>query len=163
MSTLQRIIDLITIQLTLTPTSFLKETCLQLRRYLRSLDGSTNTGGSPKCFTLPHVLWSCHMTKHKKMAQVGTWQQISILGGWNGRRRYNIAMTCGFGSSIDWCIEFVRTTSVRYGYCHQYCFMYCHFTKETKGNLVCHDRFMKFKMNRYHSKSDEIHVGLGVT
>ena len=25
---------------------------------------------------------------------------------------------------------------------------------------VCHDRFMKFKMNRYHSKSDEIHVGL---
>ena len=27
----------------------------------------------------------------------------------------------------------------------------------------CHDRFMKFKMNRYHSKSDEIHVGLGVT
>ena len=27
---------------------------------------------------------------------------------------------------------------------------------------VCHDRFMKFKMNRYHSKSDEIHVGLGV-
>ena len=45
----------------------------QLRRFLRSLDGSTNTGGSPKCFTLPHVLWSCHMTKHQRMAQVGTW------------------------------------------------------------------------------------------
>ena len=28
---------------------------------------------------------------------------------------------------------------------------------------VCQDRFMKFKMNRYHSKSDEIHVGLRVT
>ena len=35
--------------------------------------GSTNTGGSPKCFTLPHVLWSGHMTKHQRMAQVGTW------------------------------------------------------------------------------------------
>ena len=33
------------------PNSF-----LQLRRYLRSLDGSTNSGGLPKCFTLPHVL-----------------------------------------------------------------------------------------------------------
>ena len=32
-----------------------------------------------------------------------------------------------------------------------------------KKQKVCHDRFMKFKMNRYHSKSDEIHVGLGVT
>ena len=29
---------------------------LQLRRFLRSLDGFTNTGGSPKCFTLPHAL-----------------------------------------------------------------------------------------------------------
>ena len=28
---------------------------------------------------------------------------------------------------------------------------------------VCHDRFMNFKMNRYHSKSDEIHEGLGIT
>ena len=28
---------------------------------------------------------------------------------------------------------------------------------------VCHDRFMKLKMNRYHNKSNEIHVGLGVT
>ena len=41
---------------------------LQLRRFLRSLYGSTNTGGSPKCFTLPHALWSCHMTKHQRMA-----------------------------------------------------------------------------------------------
>ena len=32
-----------------------------------------------------------------------------------------------------------------------------------KKQEVCHDRFIKFKMNRYHSKSDEIHVGLGVT
>ena len=45
----------------------------QLRRFLHSLDGSSNTGGSPKCFTLPHVLWSGHMTKHQRMAQVGTW------------------------------------------------------------------------------------------
>ena len=35
--------------------------------------------------------------------------------------------------------------------------------QKNKSYHVCHDRFMKFKMNRYHSKSDEIHVGLGVT
>ena len=29
---------------------------LQLRRFLRSVDGSTNTGGSPTSFTRPHVL-----------------------------------------------------------------------------------------------------------
>ena len=32
--------------------------------------------------------------------------------------------------------------------------------------MLCHDRFMKFKPNRYHSKnskSDEIHLGLEVT
>ena len=46
---------------------------LQLRRFLRSLDGFTNTGGSPKCFTLPHALWRCYLTKHQRMAQVGTW------------------------------------------------------------------------------------------
>ena len=33
---------------------------------------------------------------------------------------------------------------------------------QNKRYHVCHDRFMKLKMNRY-SKSDEIHVGLGVT
>ena len=33
---------------------------------------------------------------------------------------------------------------------------------QNKRYHVCHDRFMKFKMNRY-SKSHEIHVGLGVT
>ena len=27
----------------------------------------------------------------------------------------------------------------------------------------CHDRFMKFNMNRYHCENDEIHGGLGVT
>ena len=27
---------------------------------------------------------------------------------------------------------------------------------------VCHDRFMKFKTNLYDTKSDEIHLGLGV-
>ena len=80
---------------------------LQLRRFLRSLDGSTNTGGSPKCFTLPHALWPCYLTKHQRMAQIGTWWQFSILDGWNGRRRYNIDMTCGFESEIYWCIEFV--------------------------------------------------------
>ena len=37
------------------------------------------------------------------------------------------------------------------------------FYKVNKRYHVCHDGFMKFKMNRYHSKSDEIHVGLGVT
>ena len=46
---------------------------LQLRRFLQSLDGSTNTGGSPKCFTRPHALWSCYTTKHQRMVQVGTW------------------------------------------------------------------------------------------
>ena len=46
---------------------------LQLRRFLRSLDGFTYTGGSPKCFTLPHALWPCYLTKHQRMAQVGTW------------------------------------------------------------------------------------------
>ena len=40
---------------------------LQLRRFLRSLDGSTNTGGSPKCFTHPHALWPCYLTKHQRM------------------------------------------------------------------------------------------------
>ena len=34
---------------------------------------------------------------------------------------------------------------------------------QNKRCHVCHDRFMKFKMNRYHSKSDEIRVGLGIT
>ena len=29
--------------------------------------------------------------------------------------------------------------------------------------MLCHNRFMKFKTNRYHSKSDEIHLELGVT
>ena len=46
---------------------------LQLRRFVRSLDGTTNSGGSPKCFTLPHALWSCYITKHQRMAQVATW------------------------------------------------------------------------------------------
>ena len=46
---------------------------LQLRRFLRSLNGSTDTGGSLKCFTLPHALWSCYAAKHQRMAQVGTW------------------------------------------------------------------------------------------
>ena len=35
--------------------------------------------------------------------------------------------------------------------------------QKNERSHVCHDRFMKFKMNTYHSKSDEIHVGLGVT
>ena len=86
---------------------------LQLRRFLRSLDGFTNTGGSPKCLTLPNGLWPCYMTKHQRMAQVGTWQQSRILGYCNGRRRYNIEMTWVFESEIDWCFEFVWTTSVR--------------------------------------------------
>ena len=30
-----------------------------------------------------------------------------------------VVMTCGFESAIDWCIEFVWATSVRWGYCHQ--------------------------------------------
>ena len=38
---------------------------------------------------------------HQRMAQVGTWWQFSILGGWNGRRRYNTVLTCGFESAID--------------------------------------------------------------
>ena len=29
--------------------------------------------------------------------------------------------------------------------------------------MLCHNRFMKFMTNRYHSKSDKIHLGLGVT
>ena len=37
------------------------------------------------------------------------------------------------------------------------------FYKTNKRYHVCHDRFMKFKMNRYHSESDRIHIGLGVT
>ena len=37
------------------------------------------------------------------------------------------------------------------------------FYKTNKRHHVCHDRFVKFKMNRYHSKSHEFHVGLGVT
>ena len=35
--------------------------------------------------------------------------------------------------------------------------------QKKKKYHVCHDRFMKFKMNRYHNKSDGINVGLGVT
>ena len=30
------------------------------RQFLRSLDGSANSGGSLKCFTLPYALWSCY-------------------------------------------------------------------------------------------------------
>ena len=37
------------------------------------------------------------------------------------------------------------------------------FYKRNKKYHVCYDRFMKFRMNRHHSKSDDIHVGLGVT
>ena len=37
------------------------------------------------------------------------------------------------------------------------------FYKTNKKYHACHDRFMKFKMNRYHSKSHEIRVGLGAT
>ena len=43
------------------------------------------------------------------------------------------------------------------------CFIYYHFAKQTKGIMICHDRLIKFKANRYHSKSGEIHLGLGVT
>ena len=28
--------------------------------------------------------------------------------------------------------------------------------------MLCHNRFMKFKTNRYHSKNDGIHLELGV-
>ena len=35
--------------------------------------------------------------------------------------------------------------------------------KKKKCILLCHDIFMKFKTNRYYSKSDEIHLWLGVT
>ena len=80
---------------------------LQLPRFLRSLGGFTNTGGSPKCFTHLHAPWFWYMTKHQRMAQVGTWKQFSILGGWCGRRHYNIVMTSGSEPEIDWCIDFV--------------------------------------------------------
>ena len=43
---------------------------LQLHQFLHSLDGSTNTGGLPKCFTLPHALCT---TKLQRMARVGAW------------------------------------------------------------------------------------------
>ena len=42
-------------------------------------------------------------------------------------------------------------------------FIHYHFTKQTKGIMHCHDRLMKFKTNRYYSKNDEIHLGLGIT
>ena len=29
--------------------------------------------------------------------------------------------------------------------------------------MLCHNRFVKSKTNKYYSKSDEIHLGLGVT
>ena len=46
---------------------------LQLHQFIRSLDGSTKTDASPKCLTLPNVLWLCFMTKHRIMSQVRTW------------------------------------------------------------------------------------------
>ena len=51
---------------------------LQLRRFLRSLEGSTNTGGSPKCFTLPHALWSCYTTKHKEWHKLGNGSSLAF-------------------------------------------------------------------------------------
>ena len=48
------------------------------------------------------------------MAQFRTRQQFSILGGWNGRRRYNIDMTCGFESEIDWYIHDIAITIVSF-------------------------------------------------
>ena len=31
-----------------------------------------------------------------------------------------------------------------------------------KGIMLCQDSFKKFKINRYYTKSGEIHLGLGV-
>ena len=31
------------------------------------------------------------------------------------------------------------------------------------NNMVCHDKFIKFKTNKHHSKSDKVLVACGVT
>ena len=38
------------------------------------------------------------------------------------------------------------------------------FYKNSAGSdMICHDRRMEFKTSKYHSKGDEIRLGLGVT
>ena len=51
---------------------------LQLRRFLRSLDGSTNTGGSPKCFTLPHTLWLVTWQSIKEWPKLGLGSSLAF-------------------------------------------------------------------------------------
>ena len=86
-----------------------------------SFSTTASTSAQPRClyqfwwvatvFHIPPCV--AILTKHQRMAQVATCQQLCILGSWNGRWHYNIVMICGFESAIDWCIEFVWATSVR--------------------------------------------------
>ena len=132
---------------------------LQMRRFLRSLDGSTNSVGSPKCFTLPLALWSCYMTKHQRMAQV---RLVSSLALWvvDGTITSSCLVILSqqstdalnlYGQLLlneDNAIGIVLSITI---------------LQNQQKVPCCHDRFMKFKMNRYHCKNDEIHGGLGVT
>ena len=45
---------------------------------MRSLDGSTNTGGSPKCFTFPHALWPYYPTKHQEWPKLGLGSSLAL-------------------------------------------------------------------------------------
>ena len=37
------------------------------------------------------------------------------------------------------------------------------YNNSARSNMLYHDRFMEFKANEYYIKSDEIHLGRGVT
>ena len=75
----------------------------------------------------------------------------------------NIDMTCGWVR--NWLMQWISMGN----FCWKiylpplFLFFITILQNSAGSNLLCHDRFMKFRTNKYYSRSDKIHLGLGVT
>ena len=134
---------------------------LQLRRFLRSLDGCTNTGGSPKCFTHPMCCDLITRQSIKEWYKLGLdsslafWMVQTIDGAVTSTLLVFLSQ-----KSID-ALNLHGQVLLKMGIPMKIVLFITILQNQQSRIMLCHDRFMTFKTNRYYSQSNEIHLGLG--